>query len=88
MQCHWWGITWDYSCKYHRYIWQPSVTAEEICEGILRYPISEFTTVPETVKQAVLYAVSNMYENRENFETKEVLETMTRLLFSYRRESW
>ncbi|WP_354089882.1 head-tail connector protein [Clostridium algidicarnis] len=44
--------------------------------------------MPETVKQAVLYAVSNMYENRENFETKEVLETMTRLLFSYRRESW
>lgn len=64
------------------------ITAEEICEGILRYQLLEFTTVPETVKQAVLYAVSNMYENRENFETKEVLETMTRLLFSYRRESW
>jgi uncharacterized phage protein (predicted DNA packaging) len=64
------------------------ITAEEVCEGILRYPISEFTTVPETVKQAVFYAVANMYEKRENFEIKEVLETMTRLLFSYRRESW
>lgn len=64
------------------------ITAEEICEGILRYPLSEFTAVPETVKQAVLYAVANMYEQRENFEVKAVIETMTRLLFSYRRESW
>ncbi|PRR84529.1 head-tail connector protein [Clostridium vincentii] len=64
------------------------ITAEEICEGILRYPISEFTIVPETVKQAILYAVANMYEKRENFEVKDVLETMTRILFSYRKESW
>lgn len=64
------------------------ITAEELCEGILRYSLTEFTTVPETIKQAVFYAVANMYENRENFEVKEVLETMTRLLFSYRRESW
>ncbi len=64
------------------------ITAEELCEGILRYPISEFTTVPETVKQAVIYGVSNMYEQRETFDVKSVIETMTRLLFSYRRESW
>ena len=64
------------------------ITAEDICEGILRFPLSEFTIVPETVKQAVFYVVANMYEKRENFEVKEVLETMTRLLFSYRRESW
>lgn len=64
------------------------ITAEEICEGILRYPISEFTTVPETVKQAVLYAVASMYEKRENFEVQDVIETMIKILFSYRRESW
>lgn len=64
------------------------ITAEELCEGILRYPLSELTAVPETIKQAVLYAIANMYEKRENFEVKEVLETMTRLLFSYRKESW
>ncbi|MBU3100667.1 MULTISPECIES: head-tail connector protein [Clostridium] len=63
-------------------------TAEEICEGILRYPILELATVPETIKQAVLYAVSNMYEQRETFEVKAVIETMTRLLFAHRRESW
>jgi hypothetical protein len=64
------------------------ITSEELCEGILRYPISELITVPETVKQAVLYAVANMYEQRENFDVKLVIETMTRLLFSYRMESW
>jgi len=64
------------------------IAVEELCEGILRYPISEFATVPETVKQSVIYGVSNMYEQRENFDVKAVIETMTRLLFSYRRESW
>jgi len=64
------------------------ITAEEICEGILRYPLSEFITVPETIKQTILYAVSNMYEQRETFEVKAVIDTMTRLLFSYRKESW
>jgi len=64
------------------------ITAEEICEGILRCTISEFTTVPETVKQAILYATANMYEQRESFEVKEVIETMKRLLFAYRVESW
>lgn len=64
------------------------LTAEEICEDILRYPLSEFKKIPKTAKQAVLYAVANMYEKRENFEVKDVLETMTRILFSYRRESW
>ena len=64
------------------------ITAEEICEGILRCTISEFTTVPETVKQAILYATANMYEQRESFDVKEVIETMKRLLFAYRVESW
>lgn len=64
------------------------IVAEELCEGILRYSLSEFTTVPEIIKQAVLYAVANMYEQRENFDVKEVIETMARILFSYRRESW
>jgi uncharacterized phage protein (predicted DNA packaging) len=62
--------------------------SEEICEGILRYPLSELDTVPDTVKQAVLFAAANMYEKRDNFEVKEILDIMTRLLFSYRKESW
>lgn len=64
------------------------ITAEEICEGILRFSLSEFAEVPETVKQAILYTVANMYEKREEVDMKEVLNVVTRLLFSYRKEGW
>lgn len=63
-------------------------TAEDICEGILRYPISELNEIPESIRQAILYATANMYEQRENFDVKSVIETMRRLAFSYRKESW
>jgi len=62
--------------------------AEELCEDILRYKLLEFETIPEAVRQAILYAVANMYEQRETFDVKSVIETITRLLFSYRKESW
>ena len=62
--------------------------AEELCEDILRFPVSEFIEVPETVKQAALYAVGNLYEQRETLDMKEMIELMTRLLFAYRREGW
>ncbi|AOR22728.1 head-tail connector protein [Clostridium taeniosporum] len=64
------------------------LTAEELCEDILRYKLTEFETIPEAVRQAILYAVANMYEMRETFDVKSVIESMTRLLFCYRRESW
>lgn len=43
------------------------LTAEDLCEGILRYSLSEFEPIPETIKHAILYAVANMYEHRETF---------------------
>ena len=64
------------------------IAAEEMCEGILRCPLTEFTELPETIKHAILYAVGNMYEQRENVDMKSILDVMTRLLFSYRQESW
>lgn len=64
------------------------LSSQEICEGILRYPLSELQVVPETVKQAVLYAMANMYERREALDMKDVIDVLTRLLFSYRREGW
>ena len=64
------------------------IVAEDICQGIIRYELTEFENIPECIKQSILYAVVNMYEQRENFDVKNVIETMTRLLFSYRRESW
>ena len=64
------------------------LTSQELCEEILRFELTEYDVVPELVIQAILYAVVNMYEQRETFDVKSVIETMTRLLFSYRRESW
>lgn len=62
--------------------------AEDLCASILRFPLSEFTEIPETVKQSILFAVANFYEQRENVDLKNLIEVMTRLLFAYRRESW
>lgn len=64
------------------------LTSEELCEEILRFELTEYEVVPELVRQEILYAVVNMYEKRENFEFQDVFETMIRILFSYRRESW
>lgn len=62
--------------------------SEDLLEGILRYSVSEFEVVPEIVKQAVMYSVANMYEKREDYDAKEVIDIMTKLLFSYRKDEW
>lgn len=64
------------------------LTAQELCEGILRCPLSDFAVIPEVVKQSVLYAVGNLYEHRENVDMKAMVEVMIRLLFAYRKEEW
>lgn len=63
-------------------------SAKELCEDILRFPLTEFTEIPETVKQAALYAIGNLYEQRETLDMKAMIELMTRLLFAYRKEGW
>ncbi|MTI71085.1 MAG: phage gp6-like head-tail connector protein [Firmicutes bacterium] len=63
-------------------------TAEEICEDILRFPLTDFTDLPEIVKHAILFAVGNMYEEREKLDMKIIQDVMIRLLLSYRKESW
>ncbi|MDU6542887.1 head-tail connector protein [Clostridium sp.] len=62
--------------------------SEDLVEGILRYPLSEFEVLPEIIKQAVMYSVANMYEKREDYDVKEVIDIMTKLLFSYRKDEW
>ena len=62
--------------------------SEDLVQGILRVQLSELDPVPEIMKQAVMYSVANMYEKRENYDSKAVIQTMKNLLFQYRREEW
>ena len=72
-------------------------TAEEICEDILRFPISEFEEVPPVVRQAILYCVANLYEKREGTYyylknesggISETINVMKLILGNLREESW
>lgn len=63
-------------------------SAEELCQDILRFPLTEFAEVPETVKQAALYAIGNLYEQRETVDMQSMIDLMKRLLFAYRKEGW
>lgn len=62
--------------------------SEDLVEGILRYPLSEFEVVPDIIKQAIMYSVANMYEKREDYDIKEVIDIMIKILFSYRKDEW
>ena len=67
-------------------------SAEDIVEGILRYPLSDFLVdggmLPELVKTTVWYVVSQFYEFRENVDIRKLTETASLLLTSYRRKEW
>ena len=62
--------------------------SEDICESVLRFALSTFEVVPEVVKQAILFSTSQFYEQRESLDMTVLIETVKRLLFAYRNESW
>lgn len=62
--------------------------AEDIVSGILRFPLNELTEIPETMKQAVYYAVSVMHEQRESLDIVALLNTLRGILFVYRKDEW
>lgn len=62
--------------------------AEDMVEGILRFPLSEFADVPEPVKHAIYFTVSKLYEERNELNTGSLTEVLKALLFSYRRVAW
>ena len=72
-------------------------TATQICEDILRYPLSEFEEIPAVVRQALLYCIANLYEKREGTHyylknegggMAETVKVMKLILGNLRRESW
>lgn len=62
--------------------------AEDIVAGILRFPLAEFTDVPEPVKHAIYFAVSKLYEERNELNTGVLTEVLKALLFAYRKVEW
>lgn len=68
------------------------LASENICEGVLRFSLTEFLidngTIPEIVKQSVLYSSAQFYELRESINVGILVETLKRFLFAYRKESW
>ncbi len=65
------------------------LAAEELVEGILRFPLNEFEgNVPEAVKHAVFFTVSKFYEDRNELDTAEINSILRALLFSYRKAEW
>ena len=64
------------------------MAAEDIVCGVLRFPLSEFEEVPETVKQAVFFTVSRFYEERESLDIVSLMNTLRGMLFVYRKDAW
>ena len=70
------------------------ITAQNIVEDVLRRPLSEFETIPETIKQAMLLTVSTLYEYRqvskdkESFDIELLHKILLRMVGSYRIERW
>lgn len=62
--------------------------AEDIVEGILRFPLSELGTIPPSVEQAVLYLTATLYENRETLSMEDALKTVLGLIAPYRKDGW
>lgn len=63
--------------------------AEELVEGVLRFPLSEFAqSVPEPVKHAIYYAVAKLFEERNELDSDELIHVLKALLFSYRKAVW
>ena len=65
------------------------MAAEDIVEGVLRFPLSEYEeNVPEPVKHAIYFAVSKLYEERNELNTGELTEVLKSLLFAQRKVEW
>lgn len=63
-------------------------TSQELCESILRVELAALNPIPETVKTAILYGVAFLYENREQAEYSDLINTLRSLLFGLRNEAF
>lgn len=61
-------------------------TSESLCENILRVDLDDDIQLSETVRTAILYGVSYLYENRESADFKELTIMLKYLLYGEREE--
>jgi len=62
--------------------------ASELTLNILRCQETDFEDIPKSVKQAAMFCVASLYENREGSNIKAVLDIMKGMLFAYRKDAW
>ena len=65
-------------------------TAQEMVEDILRYKLTEFDSIPETITQAMLYVIATLFESRQigngnAIKMDELIETVRLMISSYRK---
>ena len=60
--------------------------AQEIIEKVLRYPLSEFDLLPQTIKETAKFIVSAYYTNRERTNARELENTVSLMLSEYRKK--
>ena len=68
-------------------------TAKEMVEDILRYELTEFDTIPQTINQSMLYIVSTLYESRQvgnanAIKMDALIETVRRMVEPHRKKVW
>ena len=68
------------------------LTSVELVEGVIRQSVSAFETMPETIKQSILFCIATMYEQRQGgkdgLSMMALLDTIKRLCFAHRLEGF
>lgn len=62
--------------------------AQQIIEKVLRYELTEFETIPPTIKETAKFIVSAYYTNRETTNAQELENTVAVLLSEFRRNEF
>jgi hypothetical protein len=62
--------------------------AKDLIEKVLRYPLSEFETIPPTIKECAKFIVSAYYSGREQTNVLEVEKSAAIILSEYRKPAF
>ena len=60
-------------------------SAKELVEKILRYEISKLEIIPDTISEAIRYAVGYLYTNREQADYLQLERMLSVILSAHRK---